>query len=430
MKRYALLLTILLCAATAKAQGDYDLSARNTEPARSYIMPYHNMVETINGNPAQSRYVAKLEEFTRSEGGTAMNYTTHFALPVAWLNRQVLLRVGYASTGYTVYVNGREIGYTPAGAMTTEFNITKASKEGRNEVSIMLDKSLLANKIYPSKEFVLEGVEVFTQPTIRIRDIISKVMLNDNGEGIAEVAMPVKCDALNRKAMRLHYTLRLGDSLVLADGYHEMALDMRREDTIRFACIVPSKALWNAKEKSMVRLDLESRIENRIVECISRPLGLRETKLEGGKLYINKSEVAPKLVEWEQIKSLNKVEKAGYNGIIITLDHNSAPVIDECQRRGLYVVVRTPIDTTPLGDHIRRGGNPSNDPMWNESYLWRNTHALHSTKSNCAVIGYAIAKGKTSGINIYDTYLLMKHLSPNSLVIYEGAAGEWATDKH
>jgi hypothetical protein len=46
------------------------------------------------------------------------------------------------------------------------------------------------------------------------------------------------------------------------------------------------------------------------------------------------------------------------------------------------------------------------------------------------VIGYAIAKGKTSGSNIYDTYLLMKHLAPNSLIIYEGAEGEWATDKH
>ena len=95
----------------------------------------------------------------------------------------------------------------------------------------------------------------------------------------------------------------------------------------------------------------------------------------------------------------------------------------------MYVVVRAPIDTTMLGDHIRRGGNPSNDPVWNESYLWRNIHTLHSTKGNCAVIGYAIAKGKTSGINIYDTYLLMKHLSPNSLIIYEGAEGEWATDK-
>jgi hypothetical protein len=61
--------------------------------------------------------------------------------------------------------------------------------------------------------------------------------------------------------------------------------------------------------------------------------------------------------------------------------------------------------------------------------LWRNIHTLHSTKSNCAVIGYAIAKGKTSGINIYDRYLLLKQLSPNHLVIYEGAEGEWATDK-
>lgn len=429
MKRYALFIAILLCFASASAQGNYDLAARNTEPARNYIMPYHSMAEALNGNPAQSRFVAPLEEFTRSEGGSAMNYTTHYAMPVSWLNRQVLLRVGYASMGYTVYVNGREVGYSPSGAMSVEFNITKASKEGRNELSIMLDKSLLANKIYPSTEFVLEGVEIFSQPTIRIRDIISRVTLNKGGEGIAEVALPVKCDALNHKEMRLHYALRLDDGTVLTEGYREMVLDMRREDTIRFACVVPSQVLWDAKGKRMVRLELESRIENRIVECIAKRIGLREAQLSDGKLLVNNVEVKPNLVEWEEVKSLDKVAKGGYNGIVITLDRNSTKVIEECAERGLYVVVRAPIDTTPLGDHIRRGGNPSNDPMWNESYLWRNIHTLHSTKGNCAIIGYAIAKGKTSGINIYDTYLLMKHLSPNSLVIYEGAKGEWATDK-
>jgi beta-galactosidase len=332
--------------------------------------------------------------------------------------------------GYTVYVNGREVGYSPSGAMSVEFNITKASKEGRNELSIMLDKSLSANKIYESKEFVLDGVEVFSQPTIRIRDIITRVTLNNSGEGIAEVALPIKCDALNHKEMRLHYALRLDDGTVLTEGYREMALDMRREDTIRFASVVPAKLLWDAKGRAMVRLELESRIENRIVECIVKRIGMREAELHDGKLLINKSEVKPNLVEWEQVKSLDKVAKGGYNGIIITLDRNSAKVIEECAERGLYVVVRAPIDTTMLGDHIRRGGNPSNDPVWNESYLWRNIHTLHSTKGNCAVIGYAIAKGKTSGINIYDTYLLMKHLAPNSLIIYEGAEGEWATDKH
>ena len=92
-------------------------------------------------------------------------------------------------------------------------------------------------------------------------------------------------------------------------------------------------------------------------------------------------------------------------------------------------MVRAPIDTTLLGDHIRRGGNPSNDPLWSESYLWRNLNALYATQGNCAIIGYSIAKGKTSGVNIYDSYLMLKSLAPNSLVIYDGAKGEWATDK-
>ena len=431
MKRIALLATIFLVAAlsSTSAQESYDLSARRTEPARARLIPYHSMTEAVKGNTSASRFVATVEEPTCSEGGSATTFTTHFAMPVQWLNRQVILRVGYASTAYTVYVNGREIGFVPTGVMGCEFNITKASKEGRNEVSIMLDKSLLANKIYAKDEMKVEAIEIFSQPTIRMRDISVKVSLNAQGEGIAEFAVPVKCDALNSKQTRVHYALRLADSTLVAEGYREIALDMRREDTLRFACVVPSKALWSAKHPTLLRLELESRIDNRIAECISREMGLREIKINKGKLLVNNEIVSPNLAEWEAIKDLDEAKKLGYNGIIITLDKGAESIIAECQRKGMYVVVRTPIDTTNLGDDIRRGGNPSNDPLWNESYLWRNGHTLHSVAGNCAVIGQAIAKGKTSGLNIYDTYLWLKSLAPNHMVIYEGAKGEWATDK-
>ena len=429
MKRVIFLATILLLSVAVYAQDAYDMSARKVEPARTHLVPYHNIESAIKGESSLSRYVAVVEKPTRTNNETTATYTTHFAMPVSWLNRQVILRVGYASTAYTLYINGREVGFTPSGVMGAEFNITKASKEGRNEISITLDGAHYANKLYEQKELALEGIEVFSQPTIRIRDIISNVSLNENGDGIAEFALPVKCDALNHKEMRMHYALRLNDTIVIAEGYREMALDMRREDTLRFACVVPAHALWSAKKPKMVRLDLESRIDNRIAECISREIGLRQIELRNTKLRINNEEVVPNLAEWEALKNLDEAVKLGYNGIIITLDRNSSPIIEECVKRGLYVVVRTPIDTTLLGDDIRRDGNPSNNPLWNESYLWRNNHALHSTKSNCAVIGYAIAKGKTSGINIYDTYLMLKSLVPNHLVIYEGAKGEWATDK-
>lgn len=431
MKRIQILATIFLVAiiGSALAQENYDLSARMVEPARVRLIPYHRMVDAVAGNVNLSRFVATVEKPTRSEGGSVATFTTHFALPVSWLNRQVILRVGYASAAYTVYINGREAGFAPTGVMGAEFNITKLSKEGRNEISIVLDRSLLANKLYEPKMMTVENIEVFSQPTIRLRDIAVNVSLNEQGEGVAEFAIPVKCDALNRKDARVHYTLRLNDTTVVAEGYREIALDMHREETLRFACVVPARALWSAKSPTMLRLDLESRIDNRIAECVSRQVGLRELKLRKGKLYINNTEVVPNLAEWGAVKSLDEAKKYGYNGVVVTLDRNAEKVIEECAKRGMYVVVRTPIDTTLLGDDIRKGGNPSNDPMWNESYLWRNIHALNTVKGSCAVIGFEIAKGKTSGINIYDTYLLLKSLAPNHLVIYEGARGEWATDK-
>lgn len=430
MRRFLILATIfsIILVGISVAQSSYDLTERSVEPARARLIPYHHATEAVQGNAALSRFVAKVEEPERKNEGNTTIFTTHFALPISWLNRQIVLRVGYASSAYTLRVNGREMGFAPTGVMGAEFNITKATKEGRNEISIVLDRSLLANKLYEPKDLTVESIEVFTQPTIRIRDIVANLRLNEQGDGIAEVIIPVKCDALNPKSTRIHYALRLNDTTLVAEGYRELTLDMRREDSLRFACIVPAKALWRADAPTQLRLDLENRIDNRIAECISRKVALRQLELRNKQLFINNEKIVPNFVEYDAVNSLDEVKKFGYNGIIITLDKGTYKVIEECERRGLYVVVRTPIDTTLLGDHIRREGNPSNNPVWSESYLWRNIHALNSTKGYGAVIGYAIARGKTSGVNIYDTYIALKSLLPHHLVIYEGAKGEWATD--
>ena len=427
MKRITLLLTIFAVATfAATAQQSYDLAPRGVEPARPRFIPTHRMADAISGNYSASRFVAELAKPTVNND----SYTTSFFLPVHWLNRQIILRVAYASSAFTVTVNGHEVGFAPSGVMGTEFNITKATKDDDNEVVIKLNRDSEANKLYPKSEAVVEGIEIYTQPTIRMRDVVSKVTINEQGSPLAEVAVPIKCDALNRKECRVHYALRLNDTILLAEGYRDFALDMRREDTLRFACVVPPTALWNHKSPTRVRLDLESRVEGRIIECLSRTFGLRQLTLEEGILHVNKEIVALNLIDIEKVKNLAKVAKNGYNGVVVTLDRGAYDVIEECEKLGLFVVVRTPINTTQLGDHIRRGGNPSNDLVWSESYLWRNMHVLHSLKGSAAVVGFEIAQGATSGINIYDTYIMMKSLAPHHLILYRGAEGEWATDKY
>ena len=293
MKRYTLLAIILFVAAAASAQSLYDLSARNVEPARPRLIPYNNMTGAIKGDASQSRFVAEIDPLTRDEEGSVTTFSTSYVLPIAWLNRQVIIRVGYASAAYTVYVNNHEVGYVPAGTMGAELNITKASQEGVNSVAIKLDKASAANKLYEPKEVKVEQVEIFAQPTIRMRDYSVSVTLNAQGDGIAEFAVPVKCNALNRKEARLHYALRLNDTTLLTEGYREIALDMRREDTVRFACVVPAKALWSSANPTMVRLELESRIDNRIVECLSSKLGLRQLTHKDKNLYVNNTTIDP-----------------------------------------------------------------------------------------------------------------------------------------
>ncbi|MBR2326703.1 MAG: hypothetical protein IKA49_05005 [Alistipes sp.] len=428
MRKITFFIAICLSFA-ALGQSAYDLAPRGVEPSRARVVPYYRVADAVLGNAAQSRYRCGIEEFAITGDSTATIYTASFPMGVSWLNRQLLLRVGYAESAYEVRVNGREVGFVPCGAMGAEFNITKMAIEGRNTVEIILQKSHPANRIYTTRSKGVKGVEVLCQPTLRVRDVEVKVSRNEAGDGVAEFALPVKCDALNRKSARLHYTLRQNDTIVVAEGYREISLDMRREDTVRFACVVPRQMLWGAESPTLLRLDVESRIENRVVEVLSRKVGLREAKIEEGKLKVNGEVVNLNFAEIEALKSLDEAVKLGYKGVVLTLDDGAMEIIKECSARGLYVMVRTPIDTRTLGDHIRRGGNPSNEPLWGENYLWSNLQTLNAVKGEPSVVGYMLGRGTTSGVNIHESYLMMKRLAPHSVIFYEGAVGEWCCDK-
>lgn len=427
MRKITFFIAICLSFATM-GQSAHDIAPRGVEPSRARVVPYHRLADAVAGDASLSRYRCALEDLAVTEEGDDRIYTSYFSMGASWLNRQLLLRVGYAESAYTVRVNDREVGFVPCGAMGAEFNITKMAAEGRNKVEIILQKSHEANRIYATRSKGVKGVEVLCQPTLRVRDALVSVSLNDSGDGVAEFALPVKCDALNPKSARLHYILRQNDTIVVAEGYREITLDMRREDTVRFACVVPRAALWSTNNPSQLRLDIESRIENRVVEALSRRVGLREVKIADGKLQVNGEVVNLNFAELEALSSLDEAQKMGYKGVIVTLDDGAVEVIKECSARGLCVMVRTPIDTRSLGDHIRRGGNPSNVPLWGENYLWSNLQNYNAVKSEPSVVGYMLGRGTTSGINIQESYLLLKRLAPHSIIFYEGAQGEWCCD--
>ena len=401
-----------------------------TEPSRGSITPYGRAVDAQSANPAQSNYVAKMAEWVVSEDGK--QYDSSFAVPVWWLNRQVIVRVGFSTSSYEVLVDGKQVGFAASGATPVEFNITKKATEGRHTLTIRQTdaeqnrvNALVRSGVKPE----VRDIEVICQPAIRVRDILCSTTINNRGEGVAEFGIVVKCGALNPKRARIGYTLHLNDTTVLTRGYKDIALDMRREDTIRFMAIVPQNSLWSTKNPHSLTLDIESRMDNRIAECVRRKVGVRAADIADKQFYLNYQQQPLNLNNYNPSQPLGEQLKAGANGIVIPVYYATEQLLDKCDSLGILVFIVSAVDTVPLTESIRIGGNPSNDPFWLETYLAYNRAAYYSTRHHPSVVGYAIAAGKTNGINIYESYLLLKNLEKRLPIIYEGAGGEWCSDE-
>ena len=425
--RIILLLAAILVTATTSAQSLMQ-PFENAQPARRAVVPYGRATDAKIANPANSNYVAKLSEWNISADKSS--YETTFAVPVWWLNRQVIVRVGHASSAYEVFVDNRRVGYAASGATPAEFNITKYAKEGRHQLEVRLVESEhnLINAHYKGAAPSVADVMVLCQPTIRVRDIVTSTTLNDAGEGLVLVSMVVKCDALNPKRSEINYTLRLNDTTVLTNGSRKVGLDMRREDTVRFSARVPVEGLWSQDNPHSLILDIENKIDNRPAEYIHCSLGVRAADVVDNRLQINNRPATLKLRNYNPQQSLESHITDGYTGVVMPSYYATDTLLDSCDAMGIPVFIQAAICTTSLGDNIRLGGNPSNNPFWLNTYLELNCMAYYSTRHHPSVVGYAIADGTTTGINVYESYLLLKRLETRLPIIYEGNCGEWCSD--
>lgn len=417
----------LLAAAALHAQ---NIHTQGAEPYRSKIAPYGSAAEAAAGDTAQSRYIVPLNDLTRTETDGKVRFTADYVYPSAWLNRQILVRIESASTGYTVEANGKTAGYTQNGAVPVEFNLTKASQQGVNTLSIIIDTAA-ADPLLKTGVAWLGRVEIISQPTIRVRDIMQVTSLNDAGDGVAEFAIAVKTDALNTKQARIEYELENGAGQSFAHGFQDISLDMRREDTVRFSAIVPKEFLWTTEKPEQLKLTVRNRIEGRISEIEVIPVGLREAAYSAGILTVNRMPqsvkakvVAPNISKDE----LLALKEQGYNAVTVEAGEAALSLYEACDAAGMYAIPQLAADTSAGGRSIRRGGNPSNDPELTETYADRALAMYHTSKNHPSVIAYSLGHGITNGINPYETYLLLKRLETGRPIIYDGAGKEWNND--
>lgn len=383
-----------------------------------------------NGN---HRYLTRLDDWAQN----GKSFTTEFSVPFAWVNRQVLLHLGSASSSYKVRVNGREAALCNDGNQAAEYNITKLTRDGRNTIEVELTDNQELEQMEgwrTSRQPSLGQAWVMSQPTLRIRDVEVKTWMADSPDhsATAEVAIIVKSSALNPRSSRIHYALLSPSGEEVANGTRDITLEMRGEDTLRFVSRIPQSFLWSPRTPMFYTLRLRTQHEGRFMEYIDLGIGFRALNFDQGAMSLNGAPVTLKMCEIDPSaddRELLRLSSNGYNTFKLKAGTVRHGLYEFCDKMGFFVIAQAPIDTHLQGDDRTREGNISNDPYFRSEFIERAVNNYHHTKRHPSVIGFSMADHSANGINLYDTYLTLKSLNDIRPMIYLDAAGEWNSDK-
>lgn len=409
------------------------IPSQGLEPPRGHVLSYPTRQEAAAASGQDNRYFTRLGDWTRS----GSRFTTRFTVPFAWANRQVLLHVDRASGDYEVRVNGRPAGYDSNGSAPAEYNLTRLVREGANTLEIELSQpsaTALLESWKESSAAELGDTWLTSPPTMYVRDVLIKNSRNraDDDFLTAEVGIVVKTGALNPRTSRIHYELLAPDGTTAAVGHNDLTLDMRREDTLRFLVRVPDTLQWSPAHPVRYTLRLKTQYEGRDAEHLEFRPGFRTVETDNGRLIVNGQPVALRVREVrseigpDEIKALRE---QGCNTLRLLPGTDAESICEACDSLGLYAIVTAPVDTRRSGLSRRRGGNPSNDPAWQEAYIERAEASYHTTKRHPSVIAFALAHQSANGINLYETYLNMKRFDEPRPFVYFDAEGEWNSDR-
>lgn len=360
-------------------------------------------------------------------------YKAESSVPFAWNNRQVLLRVSAAPGGYALRVNGRRVGHVTTGALAAEFNLTKFVQAGsavKIELELMGGDSPAGRlEDFGHPQQVLAS-ELISQPTIRVRDVVVETRTTESG-WLGEVGIVVKCDALNEKAARIRYELIDTAGVVVKQGFEDLRLRMRGEDTLRFVYAVPEHLLWSPESPLSYRLRLSTQTAGRYTEYLNLPIGFRHVALQEGILRLNGRALAvkPHVVDRPlTADELADLKARGYDLLLPLPDQATEALYTLADEVGICVVAQSPICTEASGLSRQKNGNPSNDPAMVEEYLDRTASARHLAQRHPSVVAYSLAHKSANGIALYESYLALKQVEHGLPILYFDAAGEWNHD--
>lgn len=336
-----------------------------------------------------------------------------------------ILRLHNADSCVRVFVNNQEIGLTKGARYTSEFNIEKYLKEGKNIISIICyqwsDGSYLEDQDQWWFSGIYRNIEILKERKKFINDFFIKTIRNKANEYKFELDVELK--------KNIHLDLNI-DIYDLNDKKIFTKLFKGSKNKIHINHIFKNIKEWNAEEPNLYTIVFS---DNSQKWFVSHKFGFRQISRKKRVLCINDKPVmfkgvnfhshnpkTGKFVPFEQIERDLKIMKQ-YNINAIRTSHY--PQVVEfyylCDKLGLYV-----IDEADLEAHgFELTGDwswTSEDVKFRLAYIERGIRLVERDKNFSSIVIWSLGNETGFGQNFREMAKEIRKIDPTRFIQYEG----------
>ena len=349
------------------------------------------------------------------------SYRRYVEVPAGWKGQEVYLHVGSATSNLTVWVNGREVGYSEDSKVAAEFNITRYLKPGRNLIAMQVmrwcDGSYFEDQDFWRLTGIAREVYLYARPKAHLADLVVGQDLVD-GNGILDVKATV--------TGRATVEARLLD----ADG-REVARGMH-------ATIAGARP-WTAETPNLYTLLVTLRQGDRVVEVVRQRMGFRHIEIKGGQLLVNGQPILIKGVNRHEldpdggyvmsvermVQDIAVMKRLNINAVRTSHYPDDPRWYDLCDEYGLYVVAEANLESHGMGYGEKTLARRDD---FLQTHMERNHDNVLTLRNHPSIIIWSLGNEAGYGPNFDKAYAWVKATDTTRPVQYERAELAPATD--
>lgn len=404
-------------------------------------------------------------------------YRRDIDIPADWMDRDVILHIAGAKSGFYVYINGKEVGYSEDSKNPAEFIINKYVKPGENSLAIKILRWTTASYLECQDFWRISGIErdvfIWSQPKTSINDFRVVSNLDDSYKnGIFKLGIDVKNSGSSASNVDVSFELVDSKGKIVANSSSKVSIDPNSNKTVNFAANLTDVATWSSEDPNLYKLLMTIKDGGKTTEVIPFNVGFRRIEIKeseylapDGKtklklFYVNGQPIKLKGTNIHEISQLTghyvTPEEMRRNFELMKL-HNINSVrlshypqdrkfYEMCDEYGLYVYDEANIEShgmyyTRYLDDMRKGsdghvdgykkGTLGHNPDWLDNHLYRVRNMFERNKNYPSVTIWSLGNEAGNGYNFYNAYVMVKELDKdlmNRPVCYERALWEWNSD--